>query len=204
MFCGGRIHESLPDPESSDGDLTRRVNTGLPNGSGTVTRLWNDVQAAFQTRLSRGEFMTWIRCASLLSVERGVATIGVPNALVKEAIEGKYRVPLRNLLTMHIGEAVTLQVILNGAHDADPAVPPVRNQVSIAPDAQNVPPNSDSAPNRRPDWIRVEHWEALPAMLRAALIGSTLEDGQMHAASPYLGRLLHGRYAEAVAALLAG
>jgi hypothetical protein len=43
----------------------------------------------------------------------------------------------------------------------------------------------------------------LPVMLRAALIGSTEKDGQIQATSSYADRLLHGRYAEAVAALLA-
>jgi hypothetical protein len=172
------------------------------NCSDICIRLWNDVLSTLKIQLTRQEFNTWIRPTTLHAIVGGMATIIVPNVRVKEAIEGKYRAPLRDLLTMHIGEAVTLQVILNGAHDADPAVPRLGNQVSIALDAQDVPPNSDSAPNRRPDWIRVERWETLPAMLRAALIGSTLSDGQVHAASPYVDRLLHGRFAEAVAALL--
>jgi hypothetical protein len=97
-----------------------------------------------------------------------------------------------------------VQVILDGAHDHRPAASSVCNQVGIAPPPAQVPCIPNSAPSSRPDWIRAERWEPLPVMLRAALIGSTVEDGQVHAASPYVDRLLYARYAEAVAALLAG
>jgi hypothetical protein len=172
--------------------------------SDVCIRLWNDVLSTLKLQLTRREFTTWIRPATLHALEAGIATIVVPNVRVKEAIEGKYCAPLRDMLAMNINEAVTLRVVLNGAQENHPVTPPLCNQVGIVSPAAQVTNSPDSAPNSRPDWIRAERWETLPAMLRAALIGSTVEDGLLHAASPYVDRLLHGRYAEAVAALLAG
>ena len=40
-------------------------------------------------------------------------------------------------------------------------------------------------------------------MLRAALAGSTLVDGEVRGRTPYLSRLLHGRYAREVEKLIA-
>jgi hypothetical protein len=169
----------------------------------TRIQLWNDVLSTLQHQITRQEFNTWIRPALLHAIEEGIATIVVPNARVKEAIEGKYRAQVRNLLTLHVGAPVTVRVMLHGAHDAVPGAPPVENQAGIAPSAAHVPYTPDSAANRRPDWICAERWDTLPAMLRAALIGSTMEDGQVHATSSYVDRLLHGRYAEAIETLLA-
>ena len=165
-------------------------------------RLWNDVLSTLKFQLTRQEFTTWIRPATLHAIAGGMATIVVPNVRVKEAIEGNYRAPLRDLLTMHVGEPIMVQVILDGAHDHRPATSLVCNQVGTAIAAANPPCIPDSAPNNRPDWIRTERWETLPVMLRAVLIGSTVGDGQVHAVSPYLDQLLQGRYAEIVAALV--
>ena len=57
------------------------------------------------------------------------------------------------------------------------------------------------APDHRPDWISVKQWATLPAMLRAALIGSTVIDGTLQAVSPHLAQLIATRYARAVAEL---
>ena len=165
-------------------------------------RLWNDVLSTLKFQLTRQEFTTWIRPATLHAIAGGMATIVVPNVRVKEAIEGNYRALLRDLLTMHVGEPIMVQVILDGAHDHRPATSLVCNQVGTAIGAANPPCIPDSVPNNRPDWIRAERWETLPVMLRAVLIGSTVGDGQVHAVSPYLDQLLQGRYAEIVAALV--
>jgi len=173
----------------------------LDRSDGTI-RLWNTVLAIFQHQLTRQEFTAWIRPATLHVIEGGIATIVVPNIRIKEVIEGKYRSQLRDLLAMRINEPVTLRVVLNGTQDAAPVTPPDGMQITIAPSVAQVPNTPDSASNSRPDWIGAERWDMLPAMVRAALIGSTLEDSQIRAASPYWDQLLHVRYAEAVAALL--
>jgi hypothetical protein len=64
---------------------------------------------------------------------------------------------------------------------------------------RHMPPAS--VPEYRPDWISATMWVALPTMVRAALIGSTMTDGTLQAVSPYMARLLATRYACEVAAL---
>jgi DnaA N-terminal domain len=168
----------------------------------TRIRLWNNVLATLQHQLTRQEFTTWIRPATLHAIAGGMATIAVPDMRVKEVIEGKYRALLRDLLTMHVGEPTMVQVILNGAHATDSTVQPSCNQSGTVTPSEHRPSVSNPRPNNWPNWISAACWETLPAMLRAALIGSTFEDGQVKATSPYLDRLLQVRYAEAVATLI--
>jgi hypothetical protein len=54
-----------------------------------------------------------------------------------------------------------------------------------------------------PSWIAAARWLTLPLMLRAALLGSTLEQGILRGATPVMTGLLTGRYQAEVAALLA-
>jgi hypothetical protein len=57
------------------------------------------------------------------------------------------------------------------------------------------------APEYRPEWISANEWITLPAMLRAALLGSTMTEGTLQMVSPHLARLLATRYACEIAAL---
>jgi hypothetical protein len=50
-----------------------------------------------------------------------------------------------------------------------------------------------------PAWIAAERWAALPVMLRAALAGAALIDGEVRGRVPYLTGLLSTRYAREVA-----
>jgi len=165
------------------------------NVPGTLMRLWNDVQAALKTQLSRVEFNTWIRRASLLGIERNVATIMVPNAMVKEAIEARYLGALRDLLTLHIGDAVQVHIVLN------PNMPEQASGTTVVAMPKSLP---DAAPDMdaRPDWVAAERWVALPVMLRAALDGATLVEGEVVGRVPYLSRLLATRYVREVSELI--
>ena len=87
-------------------------------------QLWHEVLSTLKLQLTRQEFETWFGRTMLHSITGGKATIVVPNRLVKEAIESRYLAPLRELLTMQVGEAVMVQVILQGAqHDDGPVLP---------------------------------------------------------------------------------
>lgn len=170
---------------------------------GAPIRLWNDVQAALKYQISRTEFNTWIRRAALTSLDHGTATIMVPSALVKQVIEERYLSMLRDLLRMYVGEALELRVILNPSAPAEiPSAAPsqVANTDPLAEAANGSPaqPSTDT----RPAWIAAERWAALPVMLRAALAGSALIDGEVRGRVPYLTGLLSTRYAREVDALI--
>lgn len=67
-----------------------------------------------------------------------------------------------------------------------------------------LPPNTSDIPAEdRPAWICAARWSTLPAMLRAALLGSMVEAGKVRGASTYLTGILETRYPAIVAELLA-
>lgn len=75
-------------------------------------RVWNDVQAALRLQTTRQDFDTWLHPARLHRVQDGVAVIAVPNARIKEGIERRFLAPLRDLLTMYIGESIGVRIII--------------------------------------------------------------------------------------------
>lgn len=176
-----------------------------------ISELWDTVLAAMQAQLPRAEFNTWIRCCTLLSITDEIAVIRTPSATVKESIERCYAGMLCAVITMLIGSSIRLRIVI-GQQDAavrpDSAqrlVPTIRSDrlQGIAPICAPVQSTTSSEVAQRPDWITAESWATLPAMLRAALLGSTLRDGKVRAISPYLDQLIATRYAPEVAALIA-
>jgi chromosomal replication initiation ATPase DnaA len=157
-----------------------------------------------RTRITRQEFTSWIRPAVLLSVAYGVASISVPSARIKDGLEQRYSVPLGDLLTALLGSPTQVRVIVHDELAAAQAPATAAGAGVSSIDAQ--PPtatHSTPAPDHRPDWIRADQWSSLPAMLRAALIGSTVIEGAVQAISPHLTRLIATRYMHEVAALIA-
>jgi hypothetical protein len=192
------------DVEPGEMEMTRVSACGgedNPRLAGPVRpplgQLWNDVQAAMRTQITRQEFNTWIRPAVLRSIERGIATISAPSARIKDGLEQRYTAPLRELLRSCLGEPMRVRITIHDhgsvaltQSDAARAIYPTDALASVAPD-------------HRPDWISADDWTTLPAILRAALIGSTVERGAVQAISPYLTRLLEMRYTREVGALIA-
>jgi DnaA N-terminal domain len=198
VFAGiERRFDDPPAPEPAD-------------SSRSVVKLWNAVLATMQCQVSRPEFNTWIRRAVLLSIEHGIATIGVSSAIVKDGLENRYAGALREVIRMLVGFPIQLRFVIREQSVAarpvgeaqelsgPPPDPPEESVPTIA--AQQAPASSV---NHRPDWISAAHWGALPTLLRAALIGAILSDGAVQAVSPHLTRLIEMRYAHEVTALIA-
>ena len=173
-----------------------------------LVRLWNEVQAVLQLQIPRQEFTTWIRPVILHAVEQGVAILMVPNAQVKAAIEGRYLAALRHLIELQVGETLQVRIILKDTRPhADQAGAPLQRRTAEPqrspeqterPDVSGMNPGSGG----RPAWISPACWDRLPAMFRAALLGSTLVDGVVQAKSSYIRRLLETRYRHALQELL--
>jgi hypothetical protein len=170
-----------------------------------LVQLWNDTQATMRMRMARQEFNTWIRPLVLRSVAQGIATISAPSVRVKQGLEQRYTAPIADLLTTLLDAPVRVQVILHEEVAVTQAQSKAEEATLIGTEAadptvdRKMPPTP--APDYRPDWISANQWVALPAMLRAALIGSTMTDGTLQPASPHMARLLAARYAYEVAAL---
>jgi hypothetical protein len=175
-----------------------------------IMKLWNTVLATMQVQVSRPEFNTWIRRAMLLSIENSVATISAPSAFVKEGLENRYAGALRELIRMLVGFPIQMRIVI---HEQNTAAGPVDEVQELAVPVPNPPEEAaladavgqstpPPAADPRPDWISAAQWGTLPAMLRAALIGSTVVDGTVQALSPHLTKLIEMRYAREVAALI--
>jgi DnaA N-terminal domain len=178
-----------------------------PRGSASpsLTQLWNDVQADMRMRITRQEFMTWIRPAVLRSVEDGMAIISAPSVRVKDGLE-RYTASLRELLSSLLDMHIQVRMTIHGE------VPSAQGQTTAAGvDATTTEAQAPAtapkalaspAPDHRPHWISAEQWVTLPAVLRAALIGSTVANGTIQTISPHLARLIEMRYAREVATLI--
>src|SRR5947207_11655223 len=77
-----------------------------------LTKIWNSTLGTMQVQTSRHEFNTWLRRATLQSVENGVATIGAPSAFFKEGLENRYSNPLRDLLSNLVGFPLQVRVVI--------------------------------------------------------------------------------------------
>jgi hypothetical protein len=196
MRCAELDHAKMPCVSAGAEDSGRMLADSVPQ---PLDQLWNDVQAAMRMRVTRQEFNTWMAPAVLRSVEQGIATISVPSARIKSGLE-QYTAPLRALLVSLLGTSVQVRVTI---HDDVPAVHGQSAAVGVAALTRDIPSSATASPDHRPDWISAGQWATLPAMLRAALIGSTVADGMVQAVSPHLTRLIEMRYTREVAALLA-
>src|SRR5215211_3131857 len=77
-----------------------------------LTKIWNSTLGTMQVQISRHEFNTWLRRATLISIEGGVATIGAPSAFFKEGLENRYIGPLRELISTLAGFPVQIRVVI--------------------------------------------------------------------------------------------
>jgi chromosomal replication initiator protein len=77
-----------------------------------LTKIWNSTLGTMQVQTSRHEFNTWLRRATLQSIENGVATIGAPSAFFKEGLENRYTGPLRDLISNLVGFPVQVRVVI--------------------------------------------------------------------------------------------
>jgi hypothetical protein len=194
---------------------TERVIEGRPadpNDSPiNIKKLWNSVLGSLQVQLPRAEFNTWIRRCTLLSIIDDIAIISTPNTIIQEGVERRYAGILRDLIGMLIGCPIQLRIVIG---EQDAVVGPGAEQQLMATSRPDPLPaaapirtpaqsTAQSEAAHRPDWIEVEYWDMLPAMLRAALLGSTLKNGAVQAISPHLDQLIAMRYAREVTGLIA-
>jgi len=77
-----------------------------------LTKIWSSTLGTMQVQTSRHEFNTWLRRASLLGIENGMATISAPSAFFKEGLENRYIGPLRELISNLAGEPVQVRVVI--------------------------------------------------------------------------------------------
>ncbi len=76
------------------------------------TQIWKATLTALQSQVSRHDYDALLRSATLLSLDNGVARIGVSSPTQKEGLENRLLMPLRNALTRVVGYSVQVQVLI--------------------------------------------------------------------------------------------
>ena len=77
-----------------------------------LTKVWNTTLGSLQVQLPRHEYNTWVRGATLLEIDNGVAIVRAPNAFIKEGLESRYLTTLREQLGSVVGFPVDVRVVL--------------------------------------------------------------------------------------------
>lgn len=77
-----------------------------------LTKVWNTTLGSLQVQLPRHEYNTWVRGATLLDINNGVAIVRAPNAFIKEGLENRYLSTLREQLGAVVGFPVDVRVVL--------------------------------------------------------------------------------------------
>ncbi len=98
-----------------------------------LTTIWSTALGTLQMQTPRHEFNTWLRRASLLGIENGVATIGTPSTFYKEGLENRYTGPLRDTLGDVVGFPVQVRVVI-AAQAARPEIPQATREYLVEAD----------------------------------------------------------------------
>lgn len=77
-----------------------------------LTQIWQTALGTMQMQTPRQEFETWLRGTSLLSLDKGTATIGTISPFHKEGLEDRYMAPVRRLLGELLGFPVQVRVVI--------------------------------------------------------------------------------------------
>ena len=101
-----------------------------------LAKIWNSTLGTMQVQTSRHEFNTWLRRATLLGIENGMATIGTPSAFFKEGLENRYTGPLRELISNLAGFPVQVRVVIAPTQNGHAESPPPA--ADYEPDRDNL------------------------------------------------------------------
>lgn len=77
-----------------------------------IPQIWQATLGTMQMQVSRQDFETWLRSATLLSLDNGIATVGTPSPFHKEGLENRYMAPLRRSIGDVVGFPVQVRVII--------------------------------------------------------------------------------------------
>lgn len=77
------------------------------------TKLWKSVLAEIELSVSKATFQTQFSHTTLASFANSVATIGVPNPLIRSMIEGRYYSLIKSVLDQRTGENVSVVFVIS-------------------------------------------------------------------------------------------
>jgi chromosomal replication initiator protein len=102
-------------------------------------KLWQLVLDELEIQISKPVFATFFKETSLLSLERGVATVGCNNPLVQKMIETRYYSLLKNILDKHTGEQNSLVFVVSRGEETKKDSGPLFEKSEVfAPDVARL------------------------------------------------------------------
>lgn len=120
--------------------------------------LWRAALAEIELSISKANFITWFKNTSVLSVQDGRVSVGVPNGFAKEWLENKYRsYILRALKNIQddIREVSCVISVYQGADSREPsidAVLPPKEVIAVGIRPEKVPDISQES-NLNPKYV---------------------------------------------------
>ncbi|MBP7822272.1 MAG: chromosomal replication initiator protein DnaA [Candidatus Moranbacteria bacterium] len=117
----------------------------------TNEELWKAVLGEIELSISRANFITWFKNTSIIDMESGVVTIGVPNGFAKEWLENKYNIYiLKALRKIHPEEIRGIQCSIRTENIPSQSGQPVQNRSIDAIKAPESRPSFDIRPGYNP------------------------------------------------------
>jgi chromosomal replication initiator protein len=141
-----------------------------------LTKIWNSTLGTMQVQTSRHEFNTWLRRATLQSVDNGVATIGAPSAFFKEGLENRYAGPLRDLISNLVGFPVQVRVVIASSQSARPDGVLASRELGKDSSTMN---DYDDPPIRHNGTLNVNSYERMG--MQQLEFSSTVRSGMLNA-----------------------
>ncbi len=110
-------------------------------------RVWEAARAHLQVQMSRADFNTWLRDATLIAYEDGVFIIGVPNAFVKEWLRNRLHNTIKRTVERVAGQSVEITYVVNTRPVQPVPEPETMPLISGSGNGQSAPSSAGLALN---------------------------------------------------------
>ena len=89
----------LRPPSTPVDSGVENISTGVPELVTEAQQLWNDCSGALRSQVSEAAWKAWFSGIRPLAVANGTLVLAVPNAVVRERLEGRFAAPCRTRST---------------------------------------------------------------------------------------------------------
>lgn len=90
----------------------------------SLSAVWQQAMEAMQQHVSKPSYEMYFRSIRPLTYDRGRVVVEVPNATIKEHMEGRHAEMLRRTLEKILAERVSIELVVSDRTAAPPAAPP--------------------------------------------------------------------------------